>query len=98
MTTTTSRLVLVAIALAALAACGRSSPEEVETAAVVPVTVEAAAAGTLRSAAHVSGMVEPAPGADFVVTAPASARIVEMPKAEGDVVRSGDLLVRFEIS
>ena len=44
-----------------------------------------------------SGFVEPAPGADFVVTAPASARIVEMPKAEGDVVRTGDLLVRFEI-
>jgi len=97
MTTTTSRFVLVAIALAALAACGRSSPEEVETAAVVPVTVEAAVTGTLQSAAHVSGFVEPAPGADFVVTAPASARIVEMPKAEGDVVRSGDLLVRFEI-
>ena len=97
MTTTTSRFVFVAIALAALAACGRSSPEEVETAAVVPVTVEAAVTGTLQSAAHVSGFVEPAPGADFVVTAPASARIVEMPKAEGDVVRSGDLLVRFEI-
>ena len=74
-----------------------AGPEEVETAAVVPVTVEAAAAGTLQSAAHVSGIVEPAPGADLVVTAPASARIVEMPKAEGDVVRSGDLLVRFEI-
>ena len=55
MTATTSRFVLVAFALSALTGCGRSSPEEVETAAVVPVTVEAAATGTLRSARKILG-------------------------------------------
>lgn len=32
-----------------------------------------------------------------MITAPEPARIVEMPKAEGDRVKPGDLLVRFEI-
>jgi RND family efflux transporter MFP subunit len=41
--------------------------------------------------------VAAAPGADWVITAPEPARIVELPKAEGDRVKPGDLLVRFEI-
>jgi RND family efflux transporter MFP subunit len=44
-----------------------------------------------------SGIVSAAPGADWVITAPEPARIVELPKAEGDRVKPGDLLVRFEI-
>src|SRR6185503_9313515 len=44
-----------------------------------------------------SGIVSAAPGADWVITAPEPARIVELPKAEGDRVTPGDLLVRFEI-
>jgi RND family efflux transporter MFP subunit len=91
------RAVALLIGMSILTACGRTSPEEVETAAVVPVSVEAASMGTIRSAAHVMGFIEPAPGADLIVTAPAAARILEMPKAEGDTVRRGDLLVRFEI-
>jgi RND family efflux transporter MFP subunit len=94
---TNVRLVSVVIGLSMLVACGKSSTEQVETAAVVPVTVETVETGTIRSAAHVTGFIEPAPGADLTVTAPAQARIAEMPKAEGDTVRRGDLLVRFEI-
>jgi RND family efflux transporter MFP subunit len=90
-------LTIVLIAGLSLSACGRGTPEEVETEAVVPVTTETATVGTIQAATHVTGVVEPAPGADLLVTAPASARIVEMPKAEGDTVRKGDLLVRFEI-
>jgi RND family efflux transporter MFP subunit len=41
--------------------------------------------------------VAPAPGADLVVVAPEAARILEIPKAEGDSVRRGDVLVHFEI-
>jgi membrane fusion protein (multidrug efflux system) len=37
------------------------------------------------------------PGAELAVTAPQPARIAEMPKAEGDRVRRGDVLVRFDI-
>jgi RND family efflux transporter MFP subunit len=94
---TSFRLVTLVTGICALTACGHGSPEEVQTEAVVPVTVEAAAVGTIQSTARVTGVVEPAPGADLIVSAPASARIVEIPKAEGDTVRRGDLLVRFEI-
>ena len=43
------------------------------------------------------GVVTPAPGAELTVVAPEAARIVELPKAEGDAVKAGDLLVRFDI-
>jgi RND family efflux transporter MFP subunit len=46
---------------------------------------------------HATGLVTPAPGADLVVVAPDTARIIAIPKAAGDSVRRGDVLVRFEI-
>lgn len=86
----------IVVALGCIA-CGKSTPEEIETETVVPVKVEAARLGSVRATIHATGVVEPAPGADQVVTAPEAARIAEMPKAEGDRVRRGDLLVRFDI-
>ena len=80
-----------------LAACSHEAPEEVETQTVVPVTTEAAALGTILTQVHATGSIEPAPGADLLVRAPDAARIAEMPKAEGDVVHNGDVLVRFDI-
>ena len=59
--------------------------------------VEAARSGPVREVIAATGVVTAAPGAELVVTAPEAARIVELPKAEGDRVRAGDLLVRFEI-
>ena len=79
------------------AACGRGAPEEIVTETVVPVTTEAAELGVIRGVIHATGVVDPAPGADLIVTAPEAARVAEIPKAEGDRVRRGDLLVRFEI-
>jgi cobalt-zinc-cadmium efflux system membrane fusion protein len=64
---------------------------------VVPVTTEAAAVGTIRATLTVTGTVTAAPGADLLVIAPEPARIAEIPHAEGDRVRRGDVLVRFEI-
>jgi RND family efflux transporter MFP subunit len=78
-------------------ACGRSAPEEVETQSVVPVMTAPVLTGSVRGVVHATGVVTPAPGADLVVIAPQPGRIVEVPKAEGDRVRRGDLLVRFEI-
>jgi RND family efflux transporter MFP subunit len=78
-------------------ACGKAGSEEVETESVVPVKVASSRVGSVRALIHATGIVTAAPGADFAVTAPEAARIVEMPKAEGDRVRRGDLLVRFEI-
>jgi RND family efflux transporter MFP subunit len=89
--------VLVVTAAMASNACGRPPADEVETENAVPVTVAEARVGSIRGVIHAAGTVTPAPGADFVVTAPEAARIVAIPKAEGDRVRRGDLLVRFEI-
>jgi RND family efflux transporter MFP subunit len=79
------------------AGCAREAPEEVVTTSAVPVSVAAAALGSIRATIHATGTVLPAPGAELVVIAPEAGRIVEIPKAEGDRVRRGDLLVRFEI-
>jgi RND family efflux transporter MFP subunit len=78
-------------------ACHRDAPEEVDSETIVPVTAMAAAIGSITAEAHATGLVAPAPGAELLVIAPEPARIVEMPKAEGDTVRRGDVLVRFEI-
>jgi membrane fusion protein (multidrug efflux system) len=91
------RLIAAIAAAVVLTACGHEAVEQVETAAAVPVTVEVAKIDTLESTITVSGTVAPGPGADLLVTAPESARIAELPKAEGDVIRRGDLLVRFDI-
>ena len=78
-------------------ACSKPSPEEVASETVVPVTTAPAAIGNIRATITVTGTVTAAPDADQLVIAPVAARIVEIPKAEGDRVRAGDLLVRFEI-
>jgi RND family efflux transporter MFP subunit len=90
--------VLLAVLTAGFAAsCSSEAPEEVESDTVVPVMTQPAVTGSIRAVIHATGLVTPAPGADLVVVAPEAGRIAEMPKAEGDLVRRGDLLVRFEI-
>jgi RND family efflux transporter MFP subunit len=91
-----SRRTLAVLLAATLLACHKKADEEVATEEAVAVEVAEARTGAIRAVITATGTVEPAPGADFTVTAPASARIVEMPKAEGDRVRPGDLLVRFD--
>jgi membrane fusion protein, multidrug efflux system len=85
--------------LCAIAACGCGKPatEEVETETVVPVTTAPAELGTIRAVIHATGDVNPAPNAELLVVAPEPARIAEITKAEGDRVRRGEVLVRFEI-
>jgi RND family efflux transporter MFP subunit len=79
------------------AGCSKPAVEAVETTAAAPVKVMALAPATLEGVVAASGIVSAAPGADWSITAPEPARIVELPKAEGDRVKPGDLLVRFEI-
>lgn len=86
---------LMAAALAA--GCQRESVESLDTEAAVPVTVESAKIETFYGTVSASGTITPAPGAELTVIAPASARVAELPKAEGDPVAAGDLLVRFDI-
>lgn len=89
--------VMVFALASVVGSCGSQGTEEVETETIVPVKVAVAHVGAVRAVIRATGVVTPAPGADFVVTAPEAARIIEMPRAEGDRVRRGDLLVRFEI-
>jgi membrane fusion protein, heavy metal efflux system len=81
---------------AVLAACHGKPAEEVATTEAVAVEVAPATTGTIRAVISATGTVEPAPGADWTIIAPGPGRIAEMPKAEGDRVRPGDLLVRFD--
>ncbi len=81
----------------ALSACSHGASEEIAATDKVAVTTAVAERGSIRAAVRVTGTVKPAPGAELQVTAPQAARIAEMPKAEGDPVKKGDLLVRFDI-
>jgi RND family efflux transporter MFP subunit len=80
-----------------LPGCGREPVEEIETSMPVPVAVQTAAVKNIQGTVSATAIVTPAPGADLVVTAPEAARIAEIRPAEGERVRKGDLLVRFEI-
>ena len=95
-----SRRWLLALAMSAAlgaGACTQSTPEEVESEAVVPVRTVAAEKGTIRGVVRATGLVTPAPGAELIVIAPEAARITEIHLGEGERVKRGDVLVRFEI-
>jgi RND family efflux transporter MFP subunit len=81
----------------ALLGCHPASQEEVDTSNPVQVVVAQARTGDLRGVVRATGVVTPAPGAELVVLAPGPARVVELPHAEGDRVRRGALLARFEV-
>ena len=81
----------------AVAGCGSPSVEEVETTAPSAVKTLAVTPHTVEGVVAAGGVVAAAPGADWTITAPEAGRIAEIPKAEGDRVKPGDLLVRFDI-
>jgi len=91
------RVALALLMLAALCSCSKETAEEVESETVVSVKTAPANRGNIRGVIHATGVVTPAAGADLVVVAPEGARIAEIPRAVGDRVRRGDLLVRFEL-
>jgi RND family efflux transporter MFP subunit len=92
-----ARGLAVAITAAALAAaCHKAPPEDVATTAPVPVQVAAAHLGTITAYVRVTGLVEPAPGADWTVTAPDKALVTEIRYAPGDYVRKGAVVARFD--
>jgi RND family efflux transporter MFP subunit len=95
-TTLGLRLMLFVLVSAATACHGRSV-EQVETTAVVPVAVAIAEIGPLRATIPATGVVSAAPGAELLVVAPAAGRIAQLPHAEGDRVKQGDVLVRFDV-
>jgi len=96
--TRTLFLFLVVAILAAASACKRAAPtpEPSDEITVVPVTARPAEIGSLRAVIHTTGIVTPSRGAEFLATPPETARILEVAKAEGDQVASGEILVRFD--
>jgi RND family efflux transporter MFP subunit len=71
-----------------------SAPEEE---LVVPVGAQPVTTGSLRAVIHVTGVITPAAGAEFLVTSPEPATIADITKSQGDAVTSGEVLVRFDI-
>jgi RND family efflux transporter MFP subunit len=63
----------------------------------VPVAVATAEVGPLRATIPATGVVSAAPGAELLVVAPAAGRIAQLPHAEGDRVKQGEVLVRFDV-
>jgi RND family efflux transporter MFP subunit len=81
-------------------ACRRAAPAENvdDESDVVAVAAQPARSGSLRAVVRVTGVVVPADGAEFLLVAPETARVLEITKAEGDTVASGEVLARFELS
>jgi RND family efflux transporter MFP subunit len=79
--------------------CRQQEPPRAETPEelVVPVAARPVEAGNVRGVLHVTGVVTPAGGAEFLAAAPEPARVIEVTKAEGETVAAGELLVRLEI-
>jgi RND family efflux transporter MFP subunit len=97
--TTSSCLLGVLFAAALAAACGRApEPRADREPDRVPVAAQSVSTGSLRAVVQASGLVVPADGAEFLLIAPEPARLVEVMKAVGDPVTSGEPLVRFELA
>ncbi len=92
-----ARVLGIAAAAFLAAGCHHQAAEETDTGTSVAVAVDVAKTASIRETITATGVVSAAPGAELLVTAPEAARIVEIPRAEGDRVHAGDLLVRFEI-
>lgn len=94
----TRRLAAALLLAVAVSACSRRDAAVPETAdaGVTPVAATPAQRGRLRATIHASGVVTPAPGAEYLVIAAEPARILEITKAAGDSVTPGEPLVRFE--
>lgn len=98
------RLFRLAAALAfivsatACGGCRRSSDETAAAAGSEPtgVAVEVARVQTLRATVNGPGIVAPAQAADWTIFAPETGRVAELPKGEGEAVKIGDVLARFE--
>jgi RND family efflux transporter MFP subunit len=90
-------LTILSVALGATPACRRKAAPEAAAVTGPPlVTVEVARVETLKSLVSASGTILPASTSDWTIYSPEMGRIESMPKAEGDDVKTGDLLVRFE--
>jgi RND family efflux transporter MFP subunit len=86
------------IASIGLPGCRREAPAPVEREEeIVPVAAVPAQRAAIRAVLHVSGVVVPSQGGEFLVMAPEPTRLMDVLKAQGETVRSGDILARFDM-
>jgi len=90
---------VAAVLLIGVAGCHRNSSEEQAAAVTGPVgvTTEVVRAAPLRATVSAAGTIQPAPAGDWTIYPPESGRIEELARNEGEAVKQGDVLVRFEI-
>lgn len=89
--------VLLSLALCTAPACRRTSTTDATAVTGPPVvSVEIARVDTLKSMVSGGGTILPATASDWTIYSPETGRIDALPKAEGDEVKPGDLLVRLE--
>lgn len=94
------RPIVVLASIVALASCRQQTAEPVaeRREEVVPVGAIRAEIAGIRAMVHASGLVVPAEGAEFLVRPPEPGRVLEIAKAQGDPVSSGEIVARFELS
>ena len=92
-------LVFILVAAAVVAgACRREAPKAGESQeTIIPVGAVPAQRAAIRAVIHASGVVVPAEGGEFLVFAPEPTRLIDVMKMPGDAVKSGDVLVRFDL-
>ena len=84
--------------IVALPACRRETTPAVERQdQVVPVGAVSAQRAAIRAVIHASGIVVASQGGEFLVFAPEPAHLLDVEKMQGDAVKSGDVLARFEL-
>src|SRR5262245_32092594 len=93
------RRALIVVVLVAASGCGKKeeAPAGTVVGASFTVTVASARLDTLRETITGTGTIVPDSASDWTVFATESARIAELPKAEGDPVAVGDVIVQFDI-
>jgi membrane fusion protein (multidrug efflux system) len=88
---------LVVVTAIVTAQCRRAASSE-ESTGPIGVATQVVQLGSLQNSVTGPGTIVPSPGADLTIFAPEAGRIVELPKAEGDAVKTGDVLVKFEFA
>lgn len=90
-------LCVLGLGLLGAGGCGRDAEPEAALTGAIQVSVEPARLSVLRRVVSARGAVTPMPDGDFTVHATETSTVVELPLAEGSVVKVGDIIARFEV-
>jgi SSS family solute:Na+ symporter len=88
--------VLIAAAVAG-AGCGKDEEPASTLTGAMEVTASPARLDLLKRVVSARGEVTPMPDGDLIVHATETSRVAELPLEEGAAVKTGDLIVRFEV-